>query len=77
MGFGLREIALQRFRSFGSFFNERKATFRGILRNNIGQETMKDFLKESMEKCCSQFEEDTLIENLAEEYKLYLKELVA
>ena len=64
-----------------NFINRNRKSFRAIVRGmqngSIKGDTLKIFLSEALEHCCSQFEEDTLIENLAEEYKLYLKELAA
>lgn len=36
---------------------------------------MKIFIKRIFKKCTNQFEEDTLIENLKEEFEDYLKEV--
>lgn len=60
-----------------NFINEKRTVFRIIVEGNQDEEILMNFLQESLKRCCYQFEEDTLIENLAEEYKLYLKELAA
>lgn len=59
------------------FMKSAREEFRSILKksNTFNVYTMKTWLKKQMDECCSQFEEDTLIENLAEEYKLYLRSL--
>lgn len=63
------------------FIRKERHTFRAIVNGmavgTIREDTLKVFLNEALSYCCSQFEEDTLIENLAEEYKDYLKELAA
>lgn len=67
--------------SMWMFMTKARTEFRSLMRR-IGwdyrgyESSVKRFLKRKMDECCSQFEEDTLIENLAEEYKLYLKQLV-
>ena len=63
-----------------AFMEKARTDFRNLMRR-IGwdyrgyESSVRRFLKRRMAECCSQFEEDTLIENLAEEYKLYLKRL--
>lgn len=57
------------------FINKSRNTFRTIIRNHMDEEVLMTFLKEHLEYCCSEFEENTLIENLAEEYKEYLKKV--
>lgn len=64
-------------KKMGNFIEKSRKVFRSILEKNIGEETIKIFLHDNLEQLCSKFEEDVFIENLAEEYKEYLKELAA
>lgn len=63
------------------FMRKARSDFRNLMRR-LGwdyrgyESSVKRWLMNRMAECCSQFEEDTLIENLAEEYKVYLKQLV-
>lgn len=59
------------------FIDRTRTDFRSLIENDILNDELILFFKKKLNKCCSQFEEDTLIENLAEEYKEYLKELAA
>lgn len=59
------------------FIRTSRSLFRDILKNKEGEDVILEFLKESLKECCSEFEENCLIENLAEEYKEHLKELAA
>lgn len=65
-------------KTFECFVSRTRRDFRLILNNFQNCENdsrFREYLKDAFDKCCSSFEEETLIENLAEEYKSYLKDL--
>lgn len=63
-------------KDFGVFVENTRREFSEQLRmGDAWQDDLKEFIYRRFELCTNQFEEDTLVENLAEEYKLYLKEL--
>ena len=63
---------------FNGFVENSRRDFRRMLDNFQdcrNDKRFRDYLTEQFGKCSSKFEEDTLIENLAEEYKDYLKKV--
>lgn len=63
---------------FEEFIKKTRSDFRQILRRLEEGDTYsrtKEWLIEQIKKCSSSFEEESLIENLAEEYKEYLKDM--
>lgn len=63
---------------FDVFVEGARKDFRHMLDNFQdcrNDKRFRDYLAEQFERCSSKFEEDTLIENLAEEYKEYLKKV--
>lgn len=64
-------------RELENLIEKTRIIFKGLLDANAGRKTIVRCLKAAMNECCGEFEENTLIENLAEEYKLYLKRIAA
>lgn len=57
------------------FIEESRKKFRNKLRERSDEsvEGLKELIVEMFAKCCSTFEEETLKENLQEEFKLYME----
>lgn len=63
---------------FEEFVKESRLKFRESLELNADNGNIVDItalLKEMLDECCSEFEEETLKENLQEEFKLYLNSI--
>ena len=56
-----------------SYIIEKRSEFGEVLRD--GGHVFMDFMKECLEECCGEFDEKCLMENLREEYELFLKEV--
>lgn len=57
-------------KNFEEFIKNCREEFRW---NINGSRELKDILKGMLDECCSKFEEETLKENLQEEFKLYME----
>lgn len=66
-------------REMTSFMNECRKEFRGILEDNFNGRVvdLKDALRDMLLECGSAFEEQTLTENLKEEFQDYMESLKA
>lgn len=62
---------------FETFIKESRKEFRELIRNYLNGEIeeMQKMIKNKLDKCQSDFEENVLKENLQEEFGLYLDEL--
>lgn len=61
-------------RDFEEFIKNCREEFRWQINGYInGSRELKDILKGMLGECCSEFEEETLKENLQEEFKLYME----
>lgn len=62
---------------FGTFIEESRKKFRELIENYLNGEVgeMKRLIKDKLNECQSDFEENVLKENLQEEFGLYLDEL--
>lgn len=62
---------------FGTFIEESRKEFRELIEKYLNGEVeeMKKTIKNKLDECCSDFEENVLKENLQEEFGLYLDEL--
>lgn len=60
---------------FNEFIQESRTEFRKFLEDWDGeyQKKLKDLLKRMIAKCCSDFEEETLKENLQQEFSEFMK----
>ena len=59
-------------REFEEYIRDNRFIFRDMLESSDGK--IKEFIQYVFNDCTNQFEEDTLIENLKEEFEDYLKE---
>lgn len=62
-------------KKFDGFIWKVRKAFSRMLNDESRHKGMKKFIMRQYERCCSEFEEQTLIENLKEEYGLYLESL--
>lgn len=62
---------------FGLVIKKNRRDFRDLLRSGHTMSFMGDKIKDYLKDCCSEFEEQTMIENLKEEFEEYLKEVKA
>lgn len=69
-------------RDFDCFVQSNRSFFRALLENNLiwitnkdVEENFKDWIiQECFGRCYSEFEEQTMMENLKEEFELFMKE---
>lgn len=62
---------------FETFIKESRKEFRELITIYLNGEVgkMKKLIKDKLDECCSEIEENVLKENLQEEFGLYLDEL--
>lgn len=63
--------------TFEEFIKNCREEFRWYVKGYIeGSSDLKNMLKDMLDKCCSTYEEETLKENLQEEFKIYMSDLI-
>lgn len=62
-------------KDFEKYVEIGREKFKRILFDELDIRYMKGLIKRLFKECTNQFEEDTLIENLKEEFENYLKEM--
>lgn len=56
------------------FYKEKRKEFREVLDKTSNE--INEFIKNALSECCGSFDEQTLAENLREEFAMYKKDLL-